>query len=268
MNKSQGEHRPILGPDGKPMIVGRIIPASANPAERPRWEHDPENPTHKSFPRYCAWRETKCRRRDTRHVEQLIEEMDEATHQFVGEVAELAELIFDEGLSCLMPDIAVYDLISEIGDIFFCGLWLLDAYRANPFRVDGCPAPNELRPEEELAVARSIAERLATLDENEDLHQEERQAYQLALSQLSWKCCIDAGILCNYFKKIRWQQRAQSRAEMAERVVMVLYHCAHILAMAGATVEDALARNIEKLDTRFPDGYTVPGGGIREGKGA
>jgi hypothetical protein len=102
MNKSKGEHRPILGPDGKPMIVGRIVPASAGPAERPRWEHDPENPTHKLPPvlRLAADEVPTPR---PRHVEQL-EELDEATHQFVGEVAELGELILDEGLSCLMPD--------------------------------------------------------------------------------------------------------------------------------------------------------------------
>jgi hypothetical protein len=39
-----------------------------------------------------------------------------------------------------------------------------------------------------------------------------------------------------------------------QRAVSVLCHCAHLLAMAGATVEDALARNVEKLDARFPDG--------------
>jgi hypothetical protein len=39
---------------------------------------------------------------------------------------------------------------------------------------------------------------------------------------------------------------------MAARVASVLLYCAHLLAMAGADVSDALARNIEKLDYPLP----------------
>lgn len=268
MNGSKGEYRPILGPDGRPITLGRIVPDPAQLPARPKWEHDPERPTHGSFPYYCAWRATKCRLRDISIPEQHLEEMDEATHQFVGEVAELGELFLKHDVQPFYVPERRASLISEAGDIFFCGLWLLDAYRFNPFRApEACP-PNEIVPAESLEFSRQVAAAMAEMSPTDTLDADSKQSLLFAVLSLSWQMGVHAGLLCNFFKKIRWQQNPQNRKDMAGHVGTVLAQTAQLLTMAGATVEDALARNIEKLDTRFPDGYVKPGGGIREGKGA
>jgi hypothetical protein len=268
MNGSKGEYRPILGPDGRPITIGRIVADPSQIPARPRWVHDPEAPTHESFPRYCAWRATKCRLRDITVPEQHLEELDESTHQFVGEVAELGELLIKNDVRTFYVPETRAKLLSEAGDVFFCGLWLLDAIRLNVFRAEEAPRPNAIQSDEELSFGRRVGDALGDLPADTEIDEESKRSILFVVASMSWQMCVNAGLLCNDYKKIRWQQTPQPRKDMANRVGNVLCQTAHLLAMGRFGVEDALARNIEKLDIRFPDGYVKPGGGIREGKGA
>lgn len=267
MNKPTAEHRPILGPDGRPMILGRIVPM-VGPPEQARWEHDPERPTHQSFDRYCAWRRTKCRPRDLRNPEQRLEDLDEATHQFVGEVGELGELIESDHIHCVTIGESIKLLIDECGDVWFCGLWLCDAYGLNPFLGNEEVSPDQVQRDESVQPALDLHLQLAALDPAEALTDAMMATVLQTLQIVSWRMLVNATLLCNTFKKIRWQRRPQDREAAVNRIVNALCYTEQLLVISGHTVEDALARNVEKLDARFPEGYVGPGGGIRQGKGA
>lgn len=225
-----------------------------------------DRPIHRDAARYAAWRATKCEPRDYSIPGKQLEDIDQATHELVGEVAETNQLIHESGLDVITDPAARRRLIGECGDVFFCASWCMDAWGPNVFRHRTAPNPNAIFHHEDEEVlreaARFLTANLGTMD------QDRRDEFFANFQTLGLYMSIQAGLLSNAFKKAMWQRRAQDKFEQAQRALATLGFCTRILALADATVEDALEANVTKLDARYPDGYRGPGGGNRTGKGA
>jgi hypothetical protein len=193
-----------------------------------------------------------------------LSEINQALHEFIGEVAELGQVIRDAALDALMPGQARIDLIDEIGDIFFCGCWLLDAYGRNNLAAEGVDPNDILDP---LAQARARqCQKIAHAVQEGAMHVpfEDTDLVFDRLSDLSWNMLIGAGLLANSFKKFAYRRKHRDLEDEAHAVRLIFAGCAELLAMAGATVTDALCVNITKIDRRRPRGYEAPAGDSSE----
>ena len=236
------------------------------------------------WPDYLAWRKTKCKPRDLRRDaipfgpvsapeafreawprQEWIEEIDQATHEFVGEVAELVELFVEHGPNVFYGDLRA-KLIDECGDIYFCGAWALDAWGVNP--LDRADDLEIVRVADDDPLA-AFAQILATKPRDEVFGNGRFMAVlgnacintMLAASML-------AGLTANSFKKLKFQRREQDVETQVGRICTAFFHVNQILIIANSSVEEALRSNRRKLDARFPDGYRPGvGGGIRTGEG-
>jgi hypothetical protein len=156
-------------------------------------------------------------------------------------------------------------LLDEIGDIYFTASWVGDTWGFNVLALDTTPPPDEILPEHRRKFARNVVARL----QDPDITVPEADEIVNRLVYLTLQMSANAGLLASSFKKARWQHRPQSIEIQGARVANVLLLAAEILAMADYQVSEALRRNIEKLDARYPEGYQPgPGSGIRTGKGA
>lgn len=266
---ASAELSPPSNPPAPPVILGM----DGEPADKLTW------------PKYLAWRKTKCRPYDYENGPKLVnlavndafhgtpdnnkaralEEIDQATHEFVGEVAELGELLMSRGPMAFYEDRS--KLVDEIGDVLFCGAWVLDAWGKNPLN----DATDELEIIDISSMDRlqAIADMLAKCPiekavEIPGFMDELGSSVMSLFTQAS----VQAGLLCNSYKKLRFQCREQDVDTQVARVVAVFVIVSQILGIASASVEDALRTNMRKLDARFPEGYKPGvGGGIRTGDG-
>jgi len=274
-------------PPGQPPV---ILDAQGEPANSLTW------------PEYCKWRRTKCRPYTNRfgvagvgepRLESLpaqydsdqhraLEEIDNATLQFIGEVAELGELFATVGPRALFDETPMGSplpgkpgksprskLIDECGDILFCGAWVMDAWGLNP--LDAGPEMADL---ELIRVTdKNPLARVAILlgESNGEILDDGAfaQFVQSAVTGFLLGALTHSGLLANSFKKLRYHRTPQNPEDQVGRVVNVLACINHLLIMANSSVEDALKSNMRKLDARYPNGY-VPGqgGGNRTGEGA
>ena len=247
-------------------VVGRTDPDPEAP--RGPWDHDPGRPTDRDLVRYADWRMTKCEPRDYADARARVEDIDQATHELVGEVAELGMLVGEELIDCMLHDGVRARIADEAGDVFFCASWAGDAWGCNPLRaareggagVDGFLSLADdarLRARYESTVLGGQDVLSAIFEINE------------AFLATSHEVLVRAGLLCNMFKKLAWQGRPQHAGRAGECIERVLEGTARLLAITGQDVGQALARNVEKLDARYPRGYDPAGprGGIRTGKG-
>ena len=267
----------ILGMDGKPI--------SATPDEVDLVGVTGESLNSLTWPTYLAWRKSKCRpfanegtrfavkpniltgnEPDESAKRRALEEIDQATLEFIGEVAELGELFIDNGPVTFFGNLRD-KLIDECGDIFFCGMWALDAWGQNPFYEADDLEMIRVTPESELAM---FAEVLASRQPGEVLG---NQQFASVLGGMIFNFLMsaqtNAGLLANSFKKLRYQRRAQDVDTQVTRIGTVFLAINQILIIANSSVEEALKSNMRKLDARFPEGYKPGvGGGIRTGEGA
>lgn len=284
---------PVILPIRPADPIPVILPFRAGPAQPPAppliLNALGEPADEISWPKYLAWRKTKCRPYDyvsgpriartigeplwlskeeaVEHRARGLEEIDQAIHEFVGEVAELGELIANAG-----PTV-YYEhrdkLIDEIGDILFCGVWVMDAWGKNPL--------NDLKEDDNVEmIDMSEMEHMAILNHVIKEHSfEEIKGHHIFLNALAnhttslyIAASIQAGLLCNSYKKLRFQRREQDVAQQIARVFGVFMVVAQILGVADAGIKDAMRVNMRKLDARFPHGYQPGvGGGIRTGEG-
>lgn len=244
--------------------------------------------TGASWARFEAWRRTKCRPYDCAsdaHLaskvgdieyagprqDRAVEEIDQATHEFVGECAELVELIVLGGLDSFADEAIRGKLIDEAGDCFFCGCWVLDAWGVSPSSNLRQDAGVRLQDDSELADELKLRRLILATRDQDDGDIVEAVALRMAATNvlaLTSQLMSCAGLLCNSFKKLRYQRRPQDATFQAARVIAAMFVVERLLAIAGSSVEEALDANVRKLDARYPEGYkSGVGGGIREGVG-
>lgn len=280
VGKPEQKPVPICGPNGEPLganAVQEIVDVRG------------ETLTSLSWTSYLAWRKTKCRPYDYETAKAMIgsilepkihsingitadrvlEEIDQAIHEFVGEVAELSELFLANGPLCFFGPPLRDKLIDECGDILFCGCWVLDAYGSNPLGEMDSDDLEFIRvtDEDQLAV---LARVIISADIN-SLVSNGRFMYAIdtKVRTALMTAQMHAGLLCNAYKKLRFQRREQNIETQVNRVASAFFHINQILIIANSSVEEALKVNQRKLDARFPNGYQPgQGGGNRTGKGA
>jgi hypothetical protein len=232
--------------------------------------HDEMNPTHKSWARYAEWRRSKCK---PKWMRSEMDELNQATLEFIGEVGELADLVCESGGSALMDEHVRSSVLDEAGDCFFTGIWCVEQWvgeselpRFLPADGNGIGDPSTHGMENEI---RSMFVEAAGRRESDNGNAQEGLHNALYLyEQVAAVCCLiamtRASLTANALKKQMYQHRAQNCGEQALRVLLALGAVQRLLVMLGYTVFDALEANIQKLDARYPNGY-VPGvgGGIR-----
>ena len=234
---------------------GRILGPSGKPAREVTWTG------------YIAWRKTKCPPYDYENSPQVaivpetypcdpyadeemrrrrgLEEISHAIHEFVGEVAELGQLLIENG-PAVFTEPARAKLIDECGGILFCGCWVLDAYGSNPINdSDGI----ELVRVTEESTLYQLAYILAN---GPEAHDRIARTLQSVIMRSMLEAQTLAGLLCNSYKKLRWQRRAQDVEQQVSRVIGVMLIVNQLLIIANSTVEAALRHNQTKLDARFP----------------
>jgi hypothetical protein len=250
---------PVLDALGHPMIAGRVNP-EAEPLRPRHFVHDPTKPTHEDWGRYCDWRRSKTPRRDLADMVQRIEDLDQATHEFVGAAAGLGDLVLTRGLALGVED---RDRLRDaIGDLFFTGTWAADAWGTNPLRGEDAPAPGAFLDAERPASVEPLALGIAP-----EMDPELAEAVLGALGQLTLQVQTLAGLTCDAFRMARWHLRPPSGPLQGDRITQALLIAAQIAAVVGLTVSECLEAHIRTLDARFPDGFVV-GGGVRTGEGA
>jgi hypothetical protein len=207
----------------------------------------------------------------------MIEEIDQATHEFVGELAEIAELFLENGSGTFFGDIRT-KLIDECGDAIFCGCWALDAWGQNPLSgltpeagvelvrfPDRDPNADEYQSEDYIP---SIRDAIAECGTPEDLQGDAASLAFIRSFETIVIMLANAGLTSNSFKKLKFQRRDQDHGIQNYRVINAMSQVNVLLIMANSSMAEAMASNRKKLNARFPHGY-VPGvgGGIRTGDG-
>jgi len=227
---------------------------------------------------YVEWRKSKCPPYDYRLAKDVndpeagdpnwhyaVDEVNHAIHEFVGEVAELGQLFVENGPEAFAEPVR-RKLIDECGDIFFCACWVMDAYGKNPIDdTDGI----ELLKFEGQTPLHQLAELISAQwsDSERGLHPRVAQVIEATYQRGMLEAQTLAGLLCDSYKKLRYQYRSQSVSKQISRIVGVMIIVNQFLVLAGSTVREALMANCHKLDTRYPNGFEL-GGGDRTGKGA
>lgn len=232
---------------GETAIAGRLGGKRRSVAEH---VHDPANPTHRDLGVFAQWRESKCIPRDMTNQAEHRQELIQGTLELTGEVGEVGDLVRQAalGVMSIKSDEFRAKLIDECGDVLFTASWLGDAWGGNPFR-DG---------------------RLTTWahDFGSDNFILGYPTGQPFFESVAFDMGVQAGLLANSAKKVVCQMRAQDIGLQQAHIEKIIIAVAVILVGVRATVFDAMARNIEKIDTRWPPGAALTGGGNRTGKGA
>jgi hypothetical protein len=254
-----------------------FIPRTKESARGAVFVHDLVKPTHNHWPCYCDWRKSKCPPRDQAENDDRIEDLIQATLELCGETGELGLLIGGAGLNLFYSSPVRESLLDELGDVVFEICWALDAWGLNPLReftkggIDRHLIGNG---EGYIQRMRSIVEDHLTgptsglFCEDQD-SDDYRSAVECGLEVLNvlrsqaLSVASIAGGTANALKKLLYQGKKAVAKEQALALCSTLSVVRHIAVVAlGVTLEDVLAHNIEKLDARFPNGWS-PGGGIR-----
>lgn len=221
---------------------------------------------------YSDWRRTKCQPPELR-APIWLDELDQAIHEFVGECAELAALLLEAGPWILIPDHpSRAKALDEIGDVVFTGCWAMDCLNESFFGSRG-PIDNHFISKEHAdGIERTHNAVLSGMKPEhitgfEKLHDNTKAVVlewyndaRFALLNLQ----THAGMLANRFKKLRWQRR-MIEGQTEEQVQSAFYAFTALdefCVLAGLSLEEAARQNMEKLDKRYPQGWT-PGGGER-----
>ena len=67
--------------------------------------------------------------------------------------------------------------------------------------------------------------------------------------------CGESGEIADIYKKYLYQGHELDREHMAEELGDVCWYVAELATGLGVTLEEVMARNIEKLRKRYPDGF-------------
>lgn len=66
----------------------------------------------------------------------------------------------------------------------------------------------------------------------------------------------ETGELVDYLKKGIFHQHGVQREKVADEIGDVLWYCAALAAQYGLDLSDVMKRNINKLEHRYPQGYS------------
>jgi hypothetical protein len=288
-------------------LPGQMLFLPDEPEEKKVVLHTGEEVSTMTWQKYLALRPTTCKPRltsgkavtdaltdegieGTSEIEiadmvrsDMLEEINQATLEFVGEAAELAELCYQNGFKTLYGDNRK-KLIDECGDILFTASWALDAWCLNP--LPGVGLDNTMLADV-WEMAAQYTNPFLEMDDTELVRvtdddppamiaQTILQSGGMALAKNrgfvgtansmifhhASSVSMLAGLTANAYKKLRYQRREQSIPTQMERICTALISVNILLIMANSSIEEAMTVNRAKLDKRYPDG-PAEGGGIR-----
>lgn len=72
--------------------------------------------------------------------------------------------------------------------------------------------------------------------------------------------CGEAGEVADLVKKATWHGRDLTSSKLADELGDVLWYLADIATARGLRLDHIAQWNIDKLQSRYPDGFTVGGG--------
>jgi hypothetical protein len=288
---------PLILPSSQEPTETRVVDSQGEATSSMNWPHFVERREFSCKPRVV----TQARVRDFQAADgvdhepylagfvqqEQVDDVCQATHEFVGEVGELAEMIGQHGIKVFWGERRP-KLIDECGDILFTGSWLIEAWARNPL-----PLPDTMH-ESDQTLAKIFLDRpvgnplLGATDtelyrfEESDIHaqiayviinnggmklMQDRKFVAIASQTLmtdTLQMLTLAALTANAAKKLAYQFREQDAKLNVERVMGVFFAVNFILCMANSSVEEAMIVNRAKIDARYPDGYTPGvGGGIR-----
>jgi hypothetical protein len=232
---------------------------------------EPETPakqeTKLTWQDYCQWRETKCQPSALR-APIWLDEMDQAIHECVGEVAELSTVILGADSGLVSPEFLT-KIRDEIGDVIFTASWVADTIDESILRGRG--EIGRMIPDEQaagfaasyMAVMKIPAQMISKLDDAPQEVQQNLIGWLHQCQDVLIEMSANAGMLSNRFKKIRWHRKGQNVDDQAKSVFFVLISLDALCALFNTSLAECARANMAKLDARYPNGWML-GGGIRE----
>jgi hypothetical protein len=253
----------------------------------PNQEHRAEPDTSDQLQRlnldwrtYSEWRRTKCPPPECRGAI-WMDELDQAIHELIGEIGELATLLMSNGPFTLISDPesaklrkAVKD---EIGDVIFTASWVFDCIDPSFFGTRGRIAEAFLPAEARQALYQTHQDIVGLnlspglLNMFHKLNDDAQAVVQFWISQVEstlFTIFNNAAPISGRFKKLRWHRMgspggANPFYEQAQNLFNVMVGADAICTLTGMTMLSCVVANMAKLDQRFPDGWKA-GGGVRK----
>ena len=259
-----------------PRSVPRLVFANGSSIEsrgNGSFPHSEKFPTDQHWSQYCEWRATKCPPSNERHP---LDELNQATLEYLGELGELACLVGEHGGAVMIYPELTAKVVDEAGDAFFTGTWALDAWGINFLTKMGGDEPGvAILSTDDLKTERTLFDSykdvLVSHDEDPEWKPDENFIRSLKLfehySGIAMLGALAHGSMtANALKKLVYHKRDQNVHQQCELILVALTCVERVLVMCGKTIQDALQANIAKLDARFPEGYPQ-GGDDKTGKG-
>lgn len=223
-------------------------------------------PAYYTWGQYSDWRKSKCPPEDF-HFAVWLDEMDQSIHEFVGEAAELAEILLEVGPFVRINEDATAKVLNEIGDTIFTASWVFDQIDPSFLPSRGFVKDGFL-PEEARDRLTTQHSGIALIDPH-DLHNLSKSSDETQSAVIDWhqevmgtllNLTVSSGFLSNCFKKMRWHRTPQSQHDSAERIFNAFVSIDAVCVLTGIKLFDAVQHNVEKLNKRFPDGWKAGGG--------
>jgi NTP pyrophosphatase (non-canonical NTP hydrolase) len=196
------------------------------------------------------------------HKAILFDELDQAIHEFVGEVAELAQLYEEEGPTILVPRSANRDHAeSELGDVIFTASWVMDLLDKAALGQRGAVSEGFI-PRNHIAILADIGAKAIDAVRLTKLQMVGMAPQELQSAIMDWvtetgeilrSAMIKAGLLCNHFKKIRWHGKTASGQDMADLVAVAMEATQALCLLSGFTLEGVMRKNMQKINKKFPN---------------
>lgn len=268
---------PIESPGLAPTRLGdceKPLPEQSQPEVASQSQNSPTasepSPRDLTWAQYTAWRRSKTPPEYVRMpLDIALDECDNALHEAHGEWAELNETVLQYNTAVVTEEEARQEMIGEAGDCLFTINWLLDSlgapigeanrkisdlftgiqdlehFRSSRGLLAGVPIAAMKRPTIASVSDQNVMGRW-TMDTMNVLLAGHRQL----------------GLVSNFFKKLRWQRRQMDQATAVKDAFGALNALECLCVLLGTSTIDIALYNVNKLNTRFPNGWE-PGGGKR-----
>ncbi len=220
-----------------------------------------------SWRNYCEFRRSKCPTQSQR-APIWLDEMDQAIHELVGEIAELAQNVLQFGpMIVCSDDHQIIDQVEdEIGDVLFTGTWCFDCMDESFFGTKGAIEVGFLPLEARkgtaslmVALSRVPVSEVANMSKASPGAQQAVLEWYQEVQDVLLRMSISAGILSNRFKKLRWHRQDDQGYvhKQCESLFNIFVNLDALCVLTGASMLRAAHTNMKKLNERWPDGFKL-----------
>ncbi len=217
---------------------------------------------HITWSEYCEWRKTKTPSIEDRALSIVrmhtpeIDELSQATHEFIGEVGEMLQLVVSGGDGILADEEVRKKLKDEIGDVVFTAMWAMQAWGLNwdediNASMDYFGEWPDIREFFQKAIDEA---KLNSGERGEALTRWHSALLTCAISASAYAMAI-----ANYYKKLRY--RSTPPSGIGSRAISDIYccmsHVSAICSLCGISPEEPARSNMAKIDARWPSGVAI-----------